>query len=102
VGLTDSFVEDLRAGAEETATKAIEALGQERDGVDIRAITAEGEAAHVLIQTGHRAQLLVVGCRGFGGFRGLLLGSVSQQCAHHAECPVVIVRELCGGIERDG
>jgi nucleotide-binding universal stress UspA family protein len=36
--------------------------------------------------------MLVVGSRGRGGFRGLLLGSVSQQIAHHGSCPVVIVR----------
>jgi nucleotide-binding universal stress UspA family protein len=35
--------------------------------------------------------MLVVGSRGLGGFRGLMLGSVGQQCAHHASCPVVIV-----------
>ena len=51
----------------------------------------EGPPAEVLINAGHHADLLVVGSRGQGGFRGLLLGSVSQQCSLHADCPVVIV-----------
>jgi nucleotide-binding universal stress UspA family protein len=52
----------------------------------------KGRAADTLIAAAEGADLLVVGNRGRGGFRGLLLGSVSQQIAQHAGCPVVIVR----------
>jgi len=60
-------------------------------GVAVNRIVREGQAADVLVAEAREADLLVVGSRGLGGFRGLLLGSVSQQCAHHAACPVMIV-----------
>jgi nucleotide-binding universal stress UspA family protein len=48
-------------------------------------------AANGLIDQAKDAELLVVGARGLGGFKSLLLGSVSNQCLHHAPCPVAVV-----------
>jgi hypothetical protein len=52
----------------------------------------EGNAAQVLVTESAGADLLVVGSRGHGGFVEALLGSVGQHCAHHAACPVVVIR----------
>ena len=61
------------------------------DGLEIERAALEGPAAQTLIEAARGAELLVVGSRGRGGFVGLLLGSVSQQCAQHPPCPVVIL-----------
>jgi nucleotide-binding universal stress UspA family protein len=61
------------------------------DGVVVHPIVVEGAAAEVLTEMARNADLLVVGTRGRGGFKGLLLGSVSQRCAQRAPCPVVVV-----------
>jgi nucleotide-binding universal stress UspA family protein len=58
--------------------------------VALDARLAVGPAAKVLTGLSHTAQLVVVGSRGHGGFTGLLLGSVGQKLAQHAECPVLI------------
>jgi nucleotide-binding universal stress UspA family protein len=63
------------------------------NGVAIEKRIQQGSAASVLIDESREADLLVVGSRGHGGFASLMLGSVSQQCAQHAACPVVIVRD---------
>ena len=60
--------------------------------VKISTTVREGNAAQVLLEAADGADLLVVGSRGHGGFTGALLGSVSQHCAYHAPCPIVIIR----------
>jgi nucleotide-binding universal stress UspA family protein len=69
-----------------------EVVGAARD-VEITRATVEDDPAPALLAAAQGAELLlIVGSRGHGGFADLLLGSVSQQCAHHAPCSVVIVR----------
>jgi nucleotide-binding universal stress UspA family protein len=58
--------------------------------VSVRII--EGSAATTLVDASRRADLVVVGTRGHGELAGLLIGSVSQYCAAHAHCPVVVIR----------
>jgi nucleotide-binding universal stress UspA family protein len=62
------------------------------DTVDVTELVVEKAPVPALLDEASTDDLLVVGSRGRGGFSGLLLGSVSQQVAQHATCPVVIVR----------
>jgi nucleotide-binding universal stress UspA family protein len=80
----------MREGGEEVLAQTVS--DADAGDVTIEKRLVEGPAASALIEAAKGAELLVVGSRGHGGFTGLLLGSVSQQVANHAPCPVVIVR----------
>lgn len=62
------------------------------DAAQVETSIAEGHPAPVLVEQSKYADLLVVGSRGHGAFTGMLLGSVSEHCVTHAQCPVVVVR----------
>ena len=70
---------------------ALAAAADVLDGIAVETLVPEGQAASVLVEASKKADLLVVGSRGHGQFTGVLLGSVSEYCAAHSECPVVVV-----------
>ncbi len=87
--------EQVRRAAETQARNVIEealgrAGGDSVDGLEIERAPVEGPAAKTLIESARGADMLVVGSHGHGGFLGLVLGSVSRQCAEHPPCPVVV------------
>lgn len=76
------------------STLVREELGDHRD-LDVDVDVVRGATAESLLHlTDERTSMIVVGSRGLGGFRGLLLGSVSRQLCEHAPCPVVVIRHL--------
>ena len=83
---------ELQQAAQERVDGAVEEVVGGKSDVKIERKAVQGLAAGALVEAADGADLLVVGSRGHGGFAGLLLGSVSQQCSQHAPCPVVIVR----------
>jgi nucleotide-binding universal stress UspA family protein len=64
-------------------------LGSQRPSVTVKAVS--GLPAEALLAAAADADLLVVGSRGAGGFKRLLMGSVAAQVTHHAQCPVVVI-----------
>ena len=82
---------DASDQAQETLDATVEEiLGSSNPGRVVATVT-EGRPEGALLKAAKKADLLVVGCRGHGLFASLLLGSVSQHCAGHASCPVVVV-----------
>ncbi len=61
-------------------------------GVDVDARVVRGHPAPILVEASKDADLLVVGNRGHGEFVGMVIGSVSEYCAAHAHCPVLVHR----------
>ncbi|MFC6258809.1 universal stress protein, partial [Kocuria oceani] len=66
-------------------------IASEHPGLTVEHHIFVGRPGRILMNATHSADLVVVGSRGIGGFRGLLLGSVSQAVLENAAGPVMIV-----------
>jgi nucleotide-binding universal stress UspA family protein len=91
-GVAPAGAEDLEAESRRALDGAIEGAFAGAPPVRVIRAVEEGEPAPTLVRRSEDAALLVVGSRGHGAFVGMLIGSVSEYCVTHADCPVVVLR----------
>jgi len=91
-GIDQATFDSFREVAETIVKEAVEEAERLAPGLQCEGEAVDGQPTDVLLREAEGASLIVVGNRGRGGFKSLLLGSVSQQVVHYASCPVLIVR----------
>ncbi len=89
---TFELVEDLKAGANEILEQCEKIAS--RNNISIRTLSDIGDPAKTIIGLANNNDydLTVMGNRGLGAFKELLLGSVTLRVAHHTKCTIMIVR----------
>lgn len=75
-----------------TLETALAPLRGAHPGITVDGRVTQGHPAPILVEASKGADLLVVGNRGHGQFVGMVIGSVSEYCAQHAHCPVLVHR----------
>lgn len=92
--LVSSGVEDDNRSIGQQILNSYEAKAKERRLQNVRMLLQMGDAAQRIMETASEVKcgLLILGSRGRGGFKELLLGSVSHKITNHADCPVLIAK----------
>lgn len=87
-------LEEVRAQYTEKLGNWLDEVDVDLDDLDVEwSVLADRRPSRALVERSSDADLVVVGSRGRGGFRGLRLGSVSEQVTRHARAPVLVIRE---------
>ncbi|RVW06365.1 universal stress protein [Rhodococcus spongiicola] len=81
----------IQTGEEVVLSERLAGWKERYPDVTVERVVARDRPVRVLSEYAEQAQLIVVGTRGRGGFRGMLLGSTSRAMLHTADCPVLIV-----------
>lgn len=85
--------EQVEGGYRRMVEEGIADLREQYPHIDVDIRIVRGPAAEVLVRESADASMLVIGSRGRGGFRGMLLGSVSHKVIETAASPVMVIRE---------
>lgn len=91
VDLDRAVREQLTEPARSLVDQVAESVREDHPDLDVETFVFSGLPADQLVAAGRSAELVVVGSRGYGGFRGLLMGSVSQAVLTEGEGPVMVV-----------
>ncbi|MFC9786680.1 universal stress protein [Rhodococcus sp. NPDC127528] len=84
----------IQAAEEAVLSERLAGWIEQYPDVSVQRVVGRDRPVRVLSDYSERAQLLVVGSHGRGGFKGMLLGSTSTALMNSADCPVLIVRPV--------
>ncbi|NLG55105.1 MAG: universal stress protein [Rhodococcus sp.] len=88
----DPLWSSIQEAEEAVLSESLAGFQERYPDVVVERVVARDRPVRVLSDYAEAAQLIVVGSRGRGGFKGMLLGSTSNALLHSADCPVLIVR----------
>jgi nucleotide-binding universal stress UspA family protein len=85
------LAENARKLAQDETDEALGELAEDARPPEVTVLGVPGFPAEEILAAAKDADMIVVGSRGAGGFKKLLMGSVASQVTHHAHIPVVVI-----------
>jgi nucleotide-binding universal stress UspA family protein len=91
---SESYRQDVKEKKEQIVTEAVKHAQSLRPHLTITQSIVQGRPADQIVKVAKELNidLIIMGSRGIGGIKSMLLGSVADRVADHASCPVMIVK----------